>query len=89
MAPNSIRPYDFYGPELHTQTQNIFCRNWMELNANFGLQGTMESQYLIINSFIVSIEVIIDNVNTQTPSTESKYKSCQHFVKSKSDFEAH
>lgn len=27
----------FYGQEC--PTQNIFCRNWMELNANFGLQG--------------------------------------------------
>jgi hypothetical protein len=39
MTPDSLQPYDFYSHELQAQTQNVFCRNWMELNANFGLQG--------------------------------------------------
>ena len=46
---NPIRAYDsqFYGHEFHTQTPNIFCRNWMELNANFGLQGRIVVDVLV------------------------------------------
>ncbi|CRK90610.1 CLUMA_CG004312, isoform A [Clunio marinus] len=43
---NPVRVYDsnFINHELpsHPQTPSIFCRNWMELNANFGLQGIIE-----------------------------------------------
>lgn len=83
---NPIRPYEshIYGHELHSQTQSIFCRNWMELNANFGLQGMrsemVKSKYLIINGFIASIDVLIDNANNyQLARMESKI--CQHSVK--------